>query len=81
MSHTRKGGEWMRKITTLDVTTSSILKQKQKVAAYIRVSTSNQDQLISLEAQRRHYKITIEKNDEWQLVDIYSDEGLIQEYF
>src|SRR5690625_1062315 len=76
MSRTRKEGEWMRKITTLDVTTSSAAKSKQKVAAYIRVSTSNEDQLISLEAQRRHYKTLIEKNDEWQLVDIYSDEGI-----
>lgn len=76
MSHTRREVEWMRKITTLDVTTSSAVKQKQKVAAYIRVSTSNEEQLISLEAQRRHYKTLIEKNDEWQLVDIYSDEGI-----
>ncbi|WP_301538505.1 hypothetical protein [Fundicoccus ignavus] len=42
----------MRKITTLDVTTYSAAKSKQKVAAYIRVSTSNEEQLISLEAQR-----------------------------
>ena len=76
MSRTRKEGEWMRKITTLDVATSSVVNSKQKVAAYIRVSTSNEDQLISLEAQRRHYKTLIEKNDEWQLVDIYSDEGI-----
>ncbi|EAC4040239.1 recombinase family protein [Listeria monocytogenes] len=66
----------MRKITTLDVATSSAVKPKQKVAAYIRVSTSNEDQLISLEAQRRHYKTLIETNEEWQLVDIYSDEGI-----
>src|SRR5690625_3181718 len=76
MSHTRNGGEWMRKITTLDVTTSSAAKPKQKVAAYIRVSTSTEEQLISLEAQRQHYKTLIENNDEWQLVDIYSDEGI-----
>lgn len=76
MSRTRKEGEWMRKITTLDMTTFSVVKPKQKVAAYIRVSTSNEEQLISLEAQRRHYKTLIENNDEWQLVDIYSDEGI-----
>jgi len=76
MSHARREVEWMRKITTLDVTTSSAVKPKQKVAAYIRVSTSTEDQLISLEAQRRHYKTLIEKNDEWQHVDIYSDEGI-----
>ncbi|HHU19535.1 MAG TPA: recombinase family protein, partial [Bacilli bacterium] len=66
----------MRKITTLDVATSSAVKPKQKVAAYIRVSTSNEEQLISLEAQRRHYKTLIENNDDWKLVDIYSDEGI-----
>ena len=66
----------MKKITTLDVRTSSETKPKQKVAAYIRVSTSNEDQLISLEAQRRQYKTLIETNEEWQLVDIYSDEGI-----
>src|SRR5690625_5259390 len=76
MSHTRREGEWMRKITTLDMTTSSVVKPKQKVAAYIRVSTSNQDQLISLETQRRPYKTLTENNDEWQIVDIYSDEGI-----
>lgn len=52
MSHARREVEWMRKITTLDVTTYSAAKSKQKVAAYIRVSTSNEEQLISLEAQR-----------------------------
>ncbi|HHX68443.1 MAG TPA: recombinase family protein, partial [Gallicola sp.] len=52
----------MRKITTIDVVASSETKPKQKVAAYIRVSTSNEDQLISLEAQRRHYKTLIENN-------------------
>lgn len=66
----------MRKIRTLDVTTSSVVNPKQKVAAYIRVSTSNEEQLICLEAQRRHYKTLIETNEEWQLVDIYSDEGI-----
>jgi len=76
MSHTRKEGEWMRKITTLDMTTSSVVNPKQKVAAYIRVSTSTEEQLISLEAQRRHYKTLIENNDEWHLVNIYSDEGI-----
>src|SRR5690625_4052148 len=76
MSHTRREVEWMRKITMLDVTTSSAVKPKQKVAAYIRVSTSNEDQLISLEAQRRQYKTLIETNEEGRLVDIYSDEGI-----
>src|SRR5690625_7840220 len=76
MSHTRKGGEWMRKITALDMTTFSVVNPKQKVAAYIRVSTSTEEQLISLEDQRRHYKTFIEENDDWQLVGIYSDEGI-----
>ena len=66
----------MRKITTLDMSKYSSVNPKQKVASYIQVSTSNEDQLFSLEAQRRHYKTLIEKNDEWRLVDIYSDEGI-----
>jgi|GEM_PF-3955047 len=63
----------MRKITTLDVTKSSAVKPKQKVAAYIRVSTSHEEQLINLEG---NYKTLIEENDDWQLVDIYSDEDI-----
>src|SRR5690625_1110054 len=76
MSYTRREVELMRKVTTLDVVIPSTVKPKQKVEAYIRVSISNEDQLIRLEAQRRHYKTLIEKNEEWQLVDIYSDEGI-----
>lgn len=58
----------MRKITTFDMTTSSLVNSKQKDAAYIRVSTSTEEQLISLDAQRRHYKTFIEENDDWQLL-------------
>ena len=76
MSHTRREVELMRKITTIDAVASATVNSKQKVAAYIRVSTSNEDQLISLEAQRRHYKTLIETNEEWQFADIYSDEGI-----
>lgn len=42
-------------ITTIDGFASSAVKPKRKVAAYVRVSTSNEDQLISLEAQKKHY--------------------------
>lgn len=76
MSDVRREVDLLRKVTTLDMATSSAVKPKQKVAAYIRVSTSIEEQLISLEAQRRHYKTLIESNDEWRLVDIYSDEGI-----
>lgn len=76
MSHTRRGVELMRKITTIDATAPLSAKPKQKVAAYVRVSTSNDEQLISLEAQKKHYKTIIERNSEGQLVGIYCDEGI-----
>lgn len=76
MSRTRKEVELMRKITTIDAVTSSAVKPKKKVAAYVRVSTSNEDQLISLEAQKKHYKMLIQRNDKWQLAGIYCDEGI-----
>lgn len=64
----KKNNTWCSNISSSET--------EKKVAAYIRVSTSNEEQLISLEAQRRHYKTLIEKNDDWQLVDIDSDEGI-----
>lgn len=76
MSRARREVELMRKITTIDAATNQKIKARLRVAAYVRVSTVNEDQLISLEAQKKHYKTLIEKNSEWKLVDIYCDEGI-----
>ncbi len=47
-----------------------------RVAAYCRVSTDSEDQLNSFAAQNRHYTDFIAGMPNWQLVDIYADEGI-----
>ena len=47
-----------------------------KVAVYCRVSTEKDDQLNSLEAQRRYFKEYIEQQPDWTLYKIYADEGI-----
>ena len=51
------------------------VKPKLKVAAYCRVSTARDGQLTSIENQRLHYEQVIGEKDEWELVDIYYEEG------
>ena len=46
------------------------------VAAYCRVSTDDEDQLNSYNAQVTYYKEKIKKNPKWRFVDIYADEGI-----
>ena len=55
------------------------VKQETKllrVAAYCRVSSDSADQLHSFATQVKYYTEHIGKNPEWELVDIYADEGL-----
>lgn len=47
--------ETMKQITKIEATNTSSDK-KLRVAAYARVSTGSNDQLISLEAQKNHYE-------------------------
>lgn len=47
-----------------------------RVAAYCRVSTDSDDQLNSFVAQQNYYNDYIRKHDNWQLVEIYADEGI-----
>ena len=49
---------------------------KIKVAAYCRVSTDSDEQATSYEMQVEHYTEYITKNPEWELVDIYADDGI-----
>ncbi len=46
------------------------------VAAYARVSTDKYDQINSFESQVKYFTDYIERNKDWQLVKIYSDEGI-----
>ena len=66
----------MKKITKLYENRAFSAPRKKRVAAYCRVSTSNQEQLVSLEAQKAHYESYIRGNSEWELVGLYYDEGI-----
>ena len=46
------------------------------VAAYCRVSTDKEEQLSSLESQRRYFSAYIEQSEDWNLTEIYYDEGV-----
>lgn len=50
--------------------------QKKRVAAYCRVSTDQEEQLSSYEAQVNYYTNYIEKNPDYELAGIYADEGI-----
>ena len=51
-------------------------KQKRKnVAAYCRVSTEQEEQQDSYEAEVSYYTESISKNKDWNLVGIFADEG------
>ena len=50
--------------------------RKLRVAAYARVSTNNEEQLSSYEAQVDHYTRYIQSKDEWEFVEVYTDEGI-----
>lgn len=49
---------------------------KKKVAAYARVSTDSEEQKESYTNQVNHYTQYIQSKSEWDLVDIYADEGI-----
>jgi DNA invertase Pin-like site-specific DNA recombinase len=52
------------------------VKVKRRVAAYARVSTDDEMQLTSYEAQVDYYTKLIKANDEWEFVKVYADEGI-----
>ena len=51
-------------------------KTKRRVAGYARVSTDSDEQLSSYEAQVSYYTDYINRNPDWQLVEVYTDEGI-----
>ena len=50
--------------------------KRLRVAAYCRVSTDNEEQASSYETQIAHYREFISANPEWELVNVYADEGI-----
>lgn len=73
----RKEVETMKKITRIEATDGSVRPEKKlRVAAYARVSTDSREQLVSLEAQKKHYENYIKSNPKWTYVGLYYDEGI-----
>lgn len=47
-----------------------------KVASYCRVSTDKDDQANSFENQQRYFREYIESKPDWELYEVYADEGI-----
>jgi site-specific DNA recombinase len=51
-------------------------QRQLRVAAYCRVSTDDEEQLTSYEAQQNYYTDKIMTNKEWTMAGIFADEGI-----
>lgn len=56
--------------------TGTAEQRQLRVAAYCRVSTKEEDQLNSYEAQKNYYTDKIMENKSWTMADIFADEGI-----
>ena len=50
--------------------------RKRRTDGYARVSTDSDEQFTSYEAQVDYYTNYIRSRDDWELVDVYTDEGI-----
>ena len=67
----------MKKVTKIaENTTDFTERPKLRVAAYCRVSTDSDDQLVSLATQIKHYESYINANPDWEFAGLYYDEGI-----
>lgn len=66
----------MKRITKIEEIKEIGYKKKLRVAAYARVSTGSDEQLLSMETQKAHYENYINANDEWVFAGLYFDEGI-----
>lgn len=65
----------MKRITKIEATNNSVRK-KLRVAAYARVSTDTDKQLMSLDVQKNHYERYIKARPDWEFAGLYYDEGV-----
>lgn len=71
-----------RTITVIPPTINPLTRQsvvavtKRRVAGYARVSTDSDEQFTSYEAQIDYYTQYITAHDGWELVKVYTDEGI-----
>ena len=74
--------EQQRKVVTIPPTLERYTaapiaeKKKRRTAGYARVSTDKDDQFTSYEAQVDYYTNYIKSRDDWQFVQVYTDEGI-----
>lgn len=54
----------------------NVTKEKVKVVAYCRVSTSSEEQMLAIDAQIEWVKDYIDRHPNWELVDLYVDRGI-----
>ena len=72
-----------KSVTTIPATLSRFTAapinstKKRRVAAYARVSTDNEEQLTSYEAQIDYYTKYINGRDDWEFVGVYPDAAVI----
>ena len=59
-----------------EITPKAQSEERIRLAAYCRVSSDSEDQLHSLASQIRWYSDYGKRNPQYQIVDIYADEGL-----
>ena len=64
-----------RRIIVIEATQKQEQK-KLRVAGYARVSSDSSDQLNSFAAQNTYFTKLIESNDQWEMIDVYADEGI-----
>ena len=67
-----------KKVTVIPATKKIITEETKRilrVAAYARVSTDDEEQLTSYEAQKRYYTEYIHQNPKWEFAGIFADEG------
>ena len=71
-----------KSVTTIPATLSRFTAapltstKKRRVAAYARVSTDNEEQLTSYQAQIDYYTNYIKSREDWEFVGVYPDEGI-----
>jgi len=70
-----------RQITVIPAVIPQFVNKKtfihrKRVAAYARVSTDFEEQLSSYEAQVDYYTRHIQSNENWEFVQVYTDEGI-----
>ena len=52
------------------------VKRQQRVAAYCRVSTDEEEQLTSYEAQQTYYTDKIMTHPDWTMAGLFADQGI-----